>query len=429
MHDAGRPFRLGDVGDEAAVDLDLVEREALQIAQRGVAGAEIVERDPDPDGAKLVQNGERRLVVANEHGLGDFKLEPAGGEARRRQRRHDFQRQGAALELNRRDVDREPDIVRPGRGFRASGGQYPLAERVDQAGFLGNRNKLDGRNHAALRMAPAQQRLAAGDPVVLQVETRLIIDLEAAIDDRLAQIHFENAARADLGVHFRFEKTIGAAAGGLGRIHCEIRILQDLVEIGTVLRRQRDADAGVGGDLVAEAFIGRTDRLEDAAEQIHDVVRVPHPGLNDGELVAAKPGDEIGFLHAAAETERHRFEQLVADHVSERVVDALEFVDVDIEHRQLPVVRDVRQFFLEPFVKQSAVRQVGQRVVMGEVGDALLGAAALGNVFMGRHPSAVRQRFVDDLDRAAVRRRNDHRVPLDDVAHDQRDIAVDVADE
>ena len=131
----------------------------------------------------------------------------------------------------------------------------------------------------------------------------------------------------------------------------------------------------------------------------------------------------------AGEAGGDRFQKLVADHVAERVVDALEFVDVDIEHRQLPVRRGVGQFALEPFVEQRAVRQVGQRVVMGEVGDALLGAAALGDVFMGRQPSAVRHRLVDDLDRASVGRRYDHGVAVRDVAQHHLDVVIDVADE
>ncbi len=80
-------------------------------------------------------------------------------------------------------------------------------------------------------------------------------------------------------------------------------------------------------------------------------------------------------------------------------------------------------------MEQRAVRQVGQRVVMGEVGDALLGAAALGDVFMGRQPSAVGHRFVDDLDRASVRRRYDHGVAPRDVAQHLLDVVIDVADE
>ena len=97
--------------DEAAVDLDLVEREALQIAQRRIAGAEIVERDAHADGAELMQDGKRRLVVADQHGFGDLELEPAGRKPGGGERRHDLQRQRAALELDRRDVDGKADVV------------------------------------------------------------------------------------------------------------------------------------------------------------------------------------------------------------------------------------------------------------------------------------------------------------------------------
>ena len=106
------PSGSAEVGDEAAVDLDLVERKALQIAQRGIAGAEIVERDPYPDGAKLMQDGKRRVVVADQDRLGDLELEPARRQAGGRERCDDLQRQRAALELDRRDVDRKPDVVR-----------------------------------------------------------------------------------------------------------------------------------------------------------------------------------------------------------------------------------------------------------------------------------------------------------------------------
>ena len=71
-----------DIVDEATIDLDLVERETLQIAQRGIAGAEIVQRDPHADAAQLMQNGERGVVIANQHRLGDLQLQPARREAR-----------------------------------------------------------------------------------------------------------------------------------------------------------------------------------------------------------------------------------------------------------------------------------------------------------------------------------------------------------
>src|SRR3712207_8708535 len=46
--------RLADAVDERAVDLQLVDREALEVAQRGVARAEVVEDQPH---AQLLEAG------------------------------------------------------------------------------------------------------------------------------------------------------------------------------------------------------------------------------------------------------------------------------------------------------------------------------------------------------------------------------------
>src|SRR5580704_10872131 len=46
---------LAELADEGAVDLDLVEREAAQIAERRIAGAEIVHADAHAEIADLMQ--------------------------------------------------------------------------------------------------------------------------------------------------------------------------------------------------------------------------------------------------------------------------------------------------------------------------------------------------------------------------------------
>ena len=86
-----------------------------------------------------------------------------GRQARLLQRVHHHGEQIAGAELQRREVDRDADIVRPLRGFAAGAAQHRAAERGDQAGLLGDRNELRRRDHAALRMRPAHQRLEAGD--------------------------------------------------------------------------------------------------------------------------------------------------------------------------------------------------------------------------------------------------------------------------
>ena len=53
-HQVERALAFGDVGEEAAVDLDLVERQGMQIAQAGIAGAKIVQRNADAQLLQLV---------------------------------------------------------------------------------------------------------------------------------------------------------------------------------------------------------------------------------------------------------------------------------------------------------------------------------------------------------------------------------------
>ena len=117
------------------------------------------------------------------------------------------------------------------------------------------------------------------------------MDLEAAVGQRLAQILLHGQPRLGAGIHRRLEEAIGPAAVGLGGVHRQVGVLDQLVEIGAVLRRQRDADAGVGRKLVAEALIGLPDRLVDPRDEFDDVGGVPDGGLDHGEFVAAEPRD------------------------------------------------------------------------------------------------------------------------------------------
>ena len=106
----------------------------------------------------------------------------------------------------------------------------------------------------------------------------------------------------------------------------------------------------------------------------------------------------------AADALRDGAEQLVADRMAERVVDALEVVEVEIEHRQRLAACDSTRASPSAMLlaEQHAVRQVGQRVVARHVGDALLGAMPLGDVLVDRDPAALRHRLVRDLDHAPV---------------------------
>ena len=83
-----------------------------------------------------------------------------------------------------------------------------------------------GRISAALRMTPAHQRLEAGDLAALDVDERLIEQLELAVLDRLAQIELDDAAGLHARVHFGFEEAVDAAAVGLGPIKRHVGVLE-----------------------------------------------------------------------------------------------------------------------------------------------------------------------------------------------------------
>ena len=250
-------------------------------------------------------------------------------------------------------------MVGPCRGFRAGRRQHPLAKLIDQAGVFRNRNELGGRDHAAFGVPPAQQRLAAGDLVILKTDAGLVVNLQRPVCNRLAQFYFQYVARPYPRVHLLLEETVGPASRRFGGIHRQVRILQNLIEIDAVLRRQRDADAGVRGHLVPETLVGLPDRIENPRHELGDFSRSFDRGLNDREFVAAEARDEVAGCNAPAQAGGYGFQQFVANQMSKRIVDAFEFVDVDVEHRQLRARSNAIQFLFQLLVKQRAVRQVG----------------------------------------------------------------------
>ena len=144
-------------------------------------------------------------------------------------------------------------------------------------------------------MAPAQQRFAAGHPVAGKIDQRLVVDLEVAVHQRLTQVLLQGEASLRAGIHGRLEEAIGPAAVGLGAIHRQVRILDQLIEISAVLRGQCNADAGIARELVTEALIGLPDRVMNAGHELHDVADVPDRGLDHGKFVTAEPRDRDRF--------------------------------------------------------------------------------------------------------------------------------------
>ena len=86
-------------------------------------------------------------------------------------------------------------------------------------------------------------------------------------------------------------------------------------------------------------------------------------------------------LQTAAHPLGHRLEQLVAGRMAERVIDALEVIEIEIEHRELAAAAHQRKLLLELLAQQHAVGQFGERIVVRQVRDPLLRLLPFGDVF------------------------------------------------
>ena len=222
------------------------------------------------------------------------------------------------------------------------------------------------------------------------------------------QALFERDAGVEAPLHLLGEELEAVAPTFLGAVHGDIGLAQQHLGVGAVVRIGADADAA-GDDVLlpgqqhrdAEPF---ADPFGDRARHgVADRVVEQHD-----EFVAAKTGDGVGLAHAQHQLRGDDAQQFVADAVAERVVDALEFVEVDEHHRQpRTMALGAPDRMAEAVEEQRAVRQAGQQVVGGLVLHRLLVFAPLGDVVRHVHDrigvvEADRAAEKFDFDQAAI---------------------------
>src|SRR5690606_35981127 len=135
------------------------------------------------------------------------------------------------------------------------------AELHDQPAILGHGNEVGGWNHATPRMFPAQQRLEAGDAVVLETHNRLIGERELPPLYGAAQIRFELEAVSADSTESGPERLYPVAAEALCLVHCEFGVFDEVARGGLVRSPGDQADRGGKHDLT----LGEGDRRADGA--------------------------------------------------------------------------------------------------------------------------------------------------------------------
>ncbi len=149
--------------------------------------------------------------------------------------------------------------------------------------------------------------------------------------------------------------------------------------------QKRDADAGGQKDLMLVELEGAAHLRENRACQMRDgsaVVRIRRQSVDEQrELVACKASDDGVFRQRARETLGQHLEQPVPGGMAEGVVHLLEPVHVQIQQRDhRAAAQAAGDRLLQQMLELHAVRDLGERIVAGEVADAPLGTLALGDV-------------------------------------------------
>src|SRR5450759_3318310 len=150
-------------------------------------------------------------------------------------------------------------------------------------------------------MVPAQQCFAATDLVALRIDQRLVEQLELAVHKRFAQISLHIGPRFDACIHLRRKKAVCAAFYCFGSVQSHVSVLDQLVCLSTVIRRNSYANACANDDFVATNFVGCRNRRKNVVCENCCISWLFYSGLNYCKFVAAKTDNRSILLNATAQ--------------------------------------------------------------------------------------------------------------------------------
>ena len=156
-----------------------------------------------------------------------------------RQIHADCQRQGWA------------ELGLPGCHLAAGFAQCPDADRHNQAGLLGRRDEISRQDQSAIGVLPAQEALEAIQAAARELDDRLIVQLELAPVDGVAQIGLQLETHQRPLPHAGVEQFRAGLPEGLGPVHRRVGVAQDGLGRIVAVHARHDADAGGREDLMA----------------------------------------------------------------------------------------------------------------------------------------------------------------------------------
>ena len=273
-----------------------------------------------------------------------------------------------ALQLHRRDVDgdRHQRAARlpPAHRVLDRPLQHEVPDRHHQAGLFRDAHEALGPHVPMARVLPAQQRLQRHDVLRFDIDDRLIVHVELPALQRGAQARLDGDALLEPAVHAGAEDLEVVAAAVLRLVHRRIGVPQQLAHVDAIVRIQRHADTHGRHQRAAVHDHGRAERLVDALGGLVDLPGVLHALQYDHELIPTHAHHDILGAHGRANALRDGLQELVAGLVSARIVDVLEAIEIQEQHREHAAGL---------FCLFEVARQVGRQIQpIGEPGELIV---------------------------------------------------------
>src|SRR5450830_616439 len=377
---------LGRVVDQRLGQLQVVDAVGLEVVEGRVVGAEIVDGDLHAEFAQLGQ-----YVALGPFGVGQGRFGDVELQVRGRQPpfagdlEYVTNQFAATFELGQRQVDgdhrRCHAVLAPLVHLPASLFQYPAPQGDDGAGRFRGGDELVGAEYAALGVVPAHQRLHAEDLAAAQVDFRQVMQLQFVLFDGLFQVLGNGDPVDDFLVDLLGMEVVLVAPAVLGAIQRHVGLDQHAVGAFAVLGIGADADAGRNPHFIAFQLVRLHQGLEDLARQGAGLRRVEHFRLQHRELIAAQASHHVVFPGTGLDASGDFLQQQVAHRMAEGVVDALEVIQVQVEHRERRgATPGSGKALVQALDQGRAVGQPGEPVGAGEQGDFLFGELVFGDV-------------------------------------------------
>ena len=353
----------GQRGDERAVDLQCGERVLVQVAERGIARAEVIQCDAGTVVAQVLQHPFDLCGILQQRVFGYLDADVRGGNVVSLEQLQQalIRIDGAEVPAGHVDAD-EAVFAHQTVGLRAGLFEDLPVDEFDAAGLLGDQQEIGRQQQPALGMVPAQQRLVADGTAIGQRHDGLVVRHELVADQRVAQVALHVQQRQRLASQAVVEHGGAMAATVLGVVHRRVGVAQQLLRLAVMRAGQGDADGGGGEDLLDAQPERRLQRTDDAVGDLGSGGRVVHVFQQHRELIAAQSGNHVTGLEAGAHAATDLEQQVVADQMADRIVDDLEAVQVDEQHReQIQRIGQVAlQGLLQPLQEQGAIGQPGE---------------------------------------------------------------------